>query len=465
MKVYNTLTRQKEEFITLEKMKAKIYVCGPTVYNFIHIGNARPIVIFDTLRRYLLYRGYDVTFVSNFTDVDDKIIQKAAEEGVSCDVITERYIKAYEEDCKGLNIMDEHTIHPRATEYIQEMIDFVKGLEEKKAAYEINGNVYFDVDRAKDYGNLSKKNIENLISGARVDRNEEKHNPLDFVLWKKRKVAEEPAWDSPWGAGRPGWHIECSAMAKALLGDRIDLHAGGEDLQFPHHENEIAQSETLNEEPFAKYWMHNGMINVDNRKMSKSLGNFFLVREVAEHYDREVIRLWILSAHYRNPINFTEEVMEQTKNSLERLYTAQEYMKRLMAAAAQKGEVSETVTTALEVFRSDFIQSMDDDLNTAQAVSVIFELVRFINSSINEESNREDVEAALSMFKELTGVLGLIRDEEKETDQEIDDLIEQRNLARKNKDFQRADQIRDQLKERGVEIKDTPTGVVWKRRD
>lgn len=323
MKIYNTLSRKKEEFITIEKNRAKIYVCGPTVYNYIHIGNARPIVVFDVLRRYLLYKGYKVDFVSNFTDIDDKIINKANEEGVDFKEITEKYIACYKEDCKDLNVMDSQTIHPKATEYVSQMIDFISGLIKKDAAYIVQGDVYFDISKAKNYGILSKKNIDDLIAGRRVEKNLNKRSPLDFVLWKAKKEGE-PYWESPFGEGRPGWHIECSVMAKTILGDTIDIHAGGEDLQFPHHENEIAQSETLNEKRFANYWMHNGMINVDNKKMSKSEGNFFLVRDVKKVYDLEVLRLWILSSHYRNPINFTKEILDMNKNSLERLYNAKE---------------------------------------------------------------------------------------------------------------------------------------------
>ncbi len=463
MKVYNTLTRQKEEFKTLEENVAKIYVCGPTVYNYIHIGNARPIVVFDTLRRYLIYKGYDVSYVSNFTDIDDKIINKAKEEGVEYTEITDKYIKAYLEDTTGLNILEEKTIHPRATDFIQEMIDFISDLEEKGAAYNVNGNVYFDIDKAKDYGILSKKNIEDLKSGARVDKSDEKENPLDFALWKKQKQSWEPAWESPWGKGRPGWHIECSAMAKSILGDTIDIHAGGEDLQFPHHENEIAQSETLTGKTFAKYWMHNGMINVDNEKMSKSIGNFFLVREVAEKYDREIIRLWLLSAHYRNPINFSEEVMDHTKNALDRLYNAKLKLNRLMENPS--GELDQEIKEKIDIQESLFVRAMDDDLNTADAISHVFDLVSLINTSIGENTSLETVSYAKDTFTKLTEVLGLLYRNMENVDDWIEDLIQERQEARKNKDFQRADEIRDKLLAEKIELEDTRSGVVWKRRD
>lgn len=463
MKVYNTLTRQKEEFKTLEENIAKIYVCGPTVYNYIHIGNARPIVVFDTLRRYLIYKGYDVSYVSNFTDIDDKIINKAKEEGVEYTEITDKYIKAYLEDTTGLNILEEKTIHPRATDFIQEMIEFISDLEEKGAAYNVNGNVYFDIDKAKDYGILSKKNIEDLKSGARVDKSDEKENPLDFALWKKQKQSWEPAWESPWGKGRPGWHIECSAMAKSILGDTIDIHAGGEDLQFPHHENEIAQSETLTGKTFAKYWMHNGMINVDNEKMSKSIGNFFLVREVAEKYDREIIRLWLLSAHYRNPINFSEEVMDHTKNALDRLYNAKLKLNRLMENPS--GELDQEIKEKIDIQESLFVRAMDDDLNTADAISHVFDLVSLINTSIGENTSLETVSYAKDTFTKLTEVLGLLYRNMENVDDWIEDLIQERQEARKNKDFQRADEIRDKLLAEKIELEDTRSGVVWKRRD
>lgn len=462
MKIYNTLTRKKEEFKTIDENEAKIYVCGPTVYNYIHIGNARPIVIFDTLRRYLLYKGMKVKFVSNFTDIDDKIINKAKENKVDFREITEKYIGAYLEDTKGLNVFEEHTIHPRATEFIDKMIEFIAGLEKNGAAYNVDGNVYFDVSKAKDYGMLSKKNIEDLMAGARVETGIEKRNPLDFALWKKRKEETEPAWESPWGLGRPGWHIECSVMARSILGDTIDLHAGGEDLQFPHHENEIAQSETLTGKRFSNYWMHNGMINVDNKKMSKSLNNFFLVRDIAEHYDREIIRLWLISAHYRNPINFSKEVMDSTKNALERIYNAKEKLEDLLEKT-ENGEIRKAVKDRLNLARKDFEEALDDDLNTADAVSVIFDLVKYINTEVDEKAKREEVEEILKVLKELSGVLGILAREKESIDERIEKLIEERNQARKNKDFKRSDEIRDMLKAEGIELKDTRDGVIWKR--
>lgn len=462
MKIYNTLTRKKEEFKTIDENEAKIYVCGPTVYNYIHIGNARPIVIFDTLRRYLLYKGMKVKFVSNFTDIDDKIINKAKENKVDFREITEKYIGAYLEDTKGLNVFEEHTIHPRATEFIGKMIEFIAGLEKTGAAYNVDGNLYFDVSKAKDYGMLSKKNIEDLMAGARVETGIEKRNPLDFALWKKRKEETEPAWESPWGLGRPGWHIECSVMARSILGDTIDLHAGGEDLQFPHHENEIAQSETLTGKRFSNYWMHNGMINVDNKKMSKSLNNFFLVRDIAEHYDREIIRLWLISAHYRNPINFSKEVMDSTKNALERIYNAKEKLEDLLEKT-ENGEIRKAVKDRLNLARKDFEEALDDDLNTADAVSVIFDLVKYINTEVDEKAKREEVEEILKVLKELSGVLGILAREKESIDERIEKLIEERNQARKNKDFKRSDEIRDMLKAEGIELKDTRDGVIWKR--
>lgn len=462
MRIYNTLTRKKEDFISLEDKVAKIYACGPTVYNYIHIGNARPIVVFDTLRRYLLYKGYDVKYVSNFTDIDDKIINRAKEEGVPYTEITEKYIGAYLEDTAGLNILEENTIHPKATDFIPEMIDFIQGLEAKGAAYNVDGNVYFNIDKAEDYGILSKKNIDDLRAGARVDAAEEKNNPLDFALWKKQKEEWEPAWESPWGPGRPGWHIECSAMARSILGDTIDIHAGGEDLQFPHHENEIAQSETLTGKTFANYWMHNGMINVDNEKMSKSLGNFFLVREVAEKYDREVIRLWLLSAQYRNPINFSDEVMDHSKNALDRLYNAKMKLERL--EANETGDLDLELKAQIDEQVKLFEKAMDDDLNTADGVSHLFEMVSIINTQVDEATSKESVGYAYENFMSLAGVLGLLFRTMDDVDGWIEDLIAERQEARKNKDYQRADQIRDQLLEEGIELEDTRSGVVWKRR-
>ncbi|MCK6130629.1 cysteine--tRNA ligase [Parvimonas micra] len=460
MKIYNTLTRKKEDFKPIQAGKALIYVCGPTVYNYIHIGNSRPMIVYDTLRRYLLYIGYDVKFVSNFTDIDDKIINRAKEENVSFTDITKKYIDAYLEDSYGLNLFESHTIHPKATECINEMIEFVKVLEEKGIAYNVDGNVYFDITKAKDYGKLSKKNIDDLRAGARIDISDEKKNPLDFALWKKRKDETEPAWESPWGMGRPGWHLECSVMAKKYLGDTIDIHAGGEDLQFPHHENEIAQSECCNGKVFANYWMHNGMINVDNEKMSKSKGNFFTIKDIQKEYDLEVIRLWILSTHYRNPLNFSREVMEQTKNGLERMYNGKEHLERLLEICEERknGDISKLVE-----LKKEFLDCMDDDLNTADAVSKVYELIRYTNT-FGENTDLKVVKGAVKLLSDFASVLGLLyKEEDDNLDEKVEKLIEEREEARKNKDFKRADEIRDALKEMNIELKDTRNGVIWKR--
>ena len=464
MKIYNTLTRQKEEFVPIEKDKVGIYVCGPTVYNFIHVGNARPMVVFDTLRRYFLYKGYDVKYVSNFTDIDDKIINKAKEDGVEFTDITTKYINAYLENSKELNFLEDNTIHPKATEYIEPMIEFVSGLEEKEAAYNIDGDVYFDITKAKNYGKLSRKNIDELQAGARISVTEEKKNPMDFALWKKRKEESEPAWESPWGMGRPGWHLECSVMASSILGDTIDIHAGGEDLQFPHHENEIAQSETLHDEKFANYWMHNSMITVDNEKMSKSKGNFFLLNDIKKLYDLEIVRFWLLSVHYRKPINFSEEVMEQTKNGLDRLYNGKRRLEKLLNSTT--GELSEEeqgkIAKINEIVK-DFEIAMDDDLNTADGISAIYEIVKFANSNIDENSSKEIVEFVYEMLMKMADVIGILYKEDKEEslDAKVEKLIEDRQQARKDKDFQRADEIRDELKAMGITLKDTRDGVEW----
>lgn len=461
MKIYNTLTRKKEDFKPIQAGKALIYVCGPTVYNYIHIGNSRPMIVYDTLRRYLLYIGYDVKFVSNFTDIDDKIINRAKEENVPFTDITKKYIDAYLEDSYGLNLFESHTIHPKATECINEMIEFVKILEEKGIAYNVDGNVYFDITKAKDYGKLSKKNIDDLRAGARIDISDEKKNPLDFALWKKRKDESEPAWESPWGMGRPGWHLECSVMAKKFLGDTIDIHAGGEDLQFPHHENEIAQSECCNGKVFANYWMHNGMINIDNVKMSKSKGNFFTIKDIQKEYDLEVIRLWILSTHYRNPLNFSREVMEQTKNGLERMYNGKEHLERLLEICEEKED--EDISKLVEL-KKEFLDCMDDDLNTADAISKVYELIRYTNT-FDENTDLKVVKGAVKLLSDLTSVLGLLYKEEEDDnlDEKVEKLIKEREEARKNKDFKRADEIRDALKEMNIELKDTRNGVIWKR--
>lgn len=463
MKLYNSMTRQKEEFIPIEEKKVKMYNCGPTVYNFIHVGNARPLVIFDTLRRYFIYKGYDVDFVVNFTDIDDKIIQKANEQGVNFKDVTEKYIEEFMIDAKGLNLYDYETINPRATEYIDQMINFIQGLIDKNAAYEVNGNVYFDINSAKDYGKLSKKNLDDLISGARIKVNEEKNNPMDFVLWKAAKEGE-PSWESPWGNGRPGWHIECSVMSKSILGETIDIHSGGEDLQFPHHENEIAQSETHSGKTFANYWLHNGMITVDNKKMSKSVGNFFTIREVSEEFDLEVLRFFLLSSHYRSPINFSKEIMEQTKNGLDRLYNAKNNFEYLLEhRELENGEYDQSLIEGTNKYKENFIKAMDDDINTADAIASIFDLVRFANSNINENTGKNAIKHVLDILMELSDVLGILRREEELLDEDIQNLIDERIRARENKDYKRADEIRDILKEENIVLEDTADGTIWKR--
>lgn len=464
MKLYNTLTRKKEDFVPIKEGEVGIYNCGPTVYNFIHVGNARPLVVFDTLRRYFEYKGLKVKFVVNFTDIDDKIINRANDEGVTVTDISERFIKEFKKDANGLHLYDYETLNPRATEHINEIIDFIKTLIDKKAAYVSNGDVYFDISYAKDYGKLSKKNIEDLISGHRVDINDNKRNPMDFALWKNKKEGE-PFWKAPWGEGRPGWHIECSVMAKDLIGDNIDIHTGGEDLQFPHHENEIAQSETCNGVPFANYWLHNGMITVDNEKMSKSKGNFFTVREVAKEFDLEVLRFFLLTTQYRSPINFSREVMEQTKNSSKRLYNA----KYKLEDAIEKSSVEKISAEEEKLYKSfdkhveKFENAMDDDLNTADAITAIFDLVKDINLNLDENNSKEMLEKTLELLKKLTRVLGIMEGEREEISEDIEKLIEERNKARKNKDFTKSDEIRDKLKKMGVEIEDTRSGTTWKR--
>lgn len=464
MKLYNSLTRKKEEFVPEKEGHVNMYNCGPTVYNYIHVGNARPLVIFDTLRRFFIYKGYEVKLVVNFTDIDDKMIKKANEEGTTVKAIAERYIEAFMEDAKGLNLYDYDTTNPRATHFIPQIIGFIEGLIEKGAAYNVDGNVYFNIASAKDYGKLSKKNIEDLISGARVDINEEKKNPMDFALWKKEKEGE-PSWDSPWGKGRPGWHIECSVMAKTLLGDTIDIHSGGEDLQFPHHENEIAQSETLNNQPFANYWLHNGMITVDNQKMSKSLGNFFTIKEVSKEYDLEVLRFFLLSAHYRSPINFSRDVMNQTQNGLERLYNSKKNLEYLLDKVEEReiDESEKSLLNNIDEFKNKFIEAMEDDINTADAIAALFELAKLYNTNINGESSRGIVEYAYNTMMELAKVLGILKRQDEILESEILKLIEQRTEARKNKNYKLSDEIRDMLKEKGIILEDTKDGVKWKR--
>lgn len=459
MKIYNTLTRKKEEFVPIEAGKARIYACGPTVYNYIHIGNARPLVIFDTLRRYLEYRGYDVTFVQNFTDVDDKMIKRANEENSTVAEIAEKYIAEYMTDAKGLNVR-EATVHPRATENIDEIIKLVEILIEKGHAYESHGDVYFRALSFPEYGKLSHQPLEDLEAGARIDVSEIKENPMDFALWKAAKPGE-PSWDSPWGKGRPGWHIECSVMARRYLGDTIDIHCGGQDLIFPHHENEIAQSECANGVPFARYWMHNGYINVDNRKMSKSLGNFFTVRQVAEKFGYEPIRFLMLSTHYRSQVNFSEEIMQQSQAALGRLKNCRSNLDFALSNAAD-GERDEAMVAKFESRREQFIERMDDDLNTADAISAVFELARDINVAIAERASKKTLEAASALLDELCDVLGLkLKDENESLDAEIEALIEKRQQARKARDFKTADAIRDELKARGIILEDTPQGVKW----
>lgn len=460
MKIFNTLTRQKEELKTIESGTVKIYACGPTVYNFIHIGNARPLCVFDVLRRYLEYRGMKVDFVQNFTDVDDKIIRRANEEGISFSEVAEKYIGEYWTDANGLNIR-KATVHPRATENINEIIDIISTLIEKGYAYEVQGDVYFSPAKFAEYGKLSHQPLEELEAGARINIGELKKDPMDFALWKAAKPGE-PSWQSPWGEGRPGWHIECSAMARRYLGKTIDIHCGGQDLIFPHHENEIAQSECCNGVPFANYWMHNGYINVDNVKMSKSLGNFFTVRDVAEKYGYEPIRYLMISSQYRSPINYSVQIIEQCKASLARLYNCSEALDFALENAAD-GALDEALAQRLDQHREDFIAAMDDDLNTANGLACIFELVSDINKDVlGTDASRQTVEYAKKLFEELCGVLGLLYNKKDNSlDAEVEALIEERNQARKEKNWARADEIRDQLKARGIVIEDTPQGVKW----
>lgn len=467
MKIYNTLTRQKEEFVPITEGKVRMYVCGPTVYNYIHIGNARPMIVFDTFRRYMEYKGYDVNYVSNFTDVDDKIIQKAKEEGVDADTIARRFIKECKKDMEGLNVMPA-TVHPLATEEIGGMIDMISDLIEKGYAYVVeDGTVYFRTSKFSGYGKLSHKNLEDLQAGHRDIKvtGELKEEPFDFVLWKPKKEGE-PAWESPWCEGRPGWHIECSVMSKKYLGDTIDIHAGGEDLIFPHHENEIAQSEAASGSTFAHYWMHNGFLNIDNHKMSKSAGNFFTVREIAQEYDLQVLRFFMLSAHYRSPLNFSAELMEAAKNGLERIITAAENLSRLLDACAGGALTGEEAATydASAVFVEKFERAMEDDCNTADAVSAVFELVKFINMHASSENSAEFLQKLSDRLQTLCGVLGITLEKgQAELEADIEKLIQERQNARKQKDFARADQIRDELAQRGIILKDTREGVTWKR--
>ena len=464
MKIYNTLTRQKEELKTIEEGVVRIYACGPTVYNLIHIGNARPLCVFDVLRRYLEWRGWDVRFVQNFTDIDDKIIRRANEEGVSYDVISERYIGEFWKDAKGLNVR-EATIHPRATENIDEIIAIISGLMEKGYAYAAsNGDVYFRTNHFAQYGKLSHQPLEDLESGARIEVNDVKEDPMDFALWKAAKPGE-PSWPSPWSDGRPGWHIECSAMARRYLGETIDIHCGGQDLIFPHHENEIAQSECCNGVPFAHYWMHNGYINVDNKKMSKSLGNFFTVRDVAEKYGYEPIRFFLISSSYRSPINYNAEIIEQGISALDRLYNCRDNLQFVLDNAPETGAADESdVLGGLEKRKQQFIDAMEDDLNTADAIAALFELVRDINVMAAGAPSRALCEKAMDLFTQFCGVLGLLYDRKKEMlDADIEAMIAARTEARKQKNWAESDRIRDELKAKGIVLEDTPQGVKWHR--
>ena len=467
MKIYNTLTKRKEDFVPLEEGKVKMYVCGPTVYNFIHIGNARPMIVFDTVRRYMEYKGYEVNYVSNFTDVDDKIIAKAIEEGVPAEEISERYIKECKKDMADMNVKPA-TTHPLATQEIDGMIDMIQTLIDKGFAYAVNGTVYFRVKNFSQYGKLSHKNLDDLQSGFRsiqVSGEDQKEDPLDFVLWKPKKEGE-PYWVSPWSEGRPGWHIECSVMSKKYLGEEIDIHAGGEDLVFPHHENEIAQSECCNGKIFAKYWMHNAFLNIDNRKMSKSLGNFFTVREIGEKYDLQVLRFFMLNAHYRSPLNFSAELMEASKNALDRIVTCVDQLKHLLENARDEEltEAEKAQLPEIEGLVKKYEESMEDDFNTADAIAAVFELVKFTNTQAGSGSTKAFVKLLFDKITGLCDVLGLIVNKKEEVlDSVVEGLIEERQAARKAKDFARADEIRDQLASMGIILKDTREGVQWKR--
>ncbi|MFA9376276.1 MAG: cysteine--tRNA ligase [Lachnotalea sp.] len=464
MKLYNTLTRKKEEFVPIEEGKVRMYVCGPTVYNFIHIGNARPMIMFDTVRRYMEYKGLKVNYVSNFTDVDDKIIKKAIEEGVPASEISTRFIAECKKDMDSLNVLPA-TTHPLATEEIGGMLDMIGTLIEKGYAYAIDGTVYFRTKKFDDYGKLSKKNLDELEAGKRIAVEAQKEDEMDFVLWKPKKDGE-PFWESPWGNGRPGWHIECSVMSKKYLGEEIDIHAGGEDLIFPHHENEIAQSEACNGKNFSKYWLHNGFLNIDNRKMSKSLGNFFTVREIGEKYDLQVLRFFMLSAHYRSPINFSADLMEASKSGLDRILTAVDNLKHLSGASNTNDKTEEenaNLKLASE-FTDKFEAAMDDDFNTADAVSSIFELVKFTNTNTSAENSKEYLDGLFNQIKMLCDILGVIVDKEAIIlAEDIEKLIEERQLARKSKNFARSDEIRDELLAKGIVLEDTREGVKWKK--
>ncbi|WP_312712749.1 cysteine--tRNA ligase [Proteiniclasticum ruminis] len=464
MKVYNTLTRQKEEFVPLEEGKVRMYVCGPTVYNLFHIGNARTFIIFDTIRKYLEYKGYEVNFVQNFTDIDDKMIKKAQDTDTTVKELGDRYIMEYYQDADKLKIK-RATVNPRATEYIEEMIAFISELIEKGFAYEVDGDVYYSTKSFAGYGKLSGQNLDDLQSGSRVEVDERKKDPMDFALWKKVKPYE-PSWKSPWGFGRPGWHIECSCMALNLLGETIDIHAGGTDLVFPHHENEIAQSEGRSGKTFAKYWLHGAFINVDNRKMSKSLNNFFTAREILEKYDSEVVRLFMISGHYRTQINFTIELLDSAKASLERMYNALTRLNGYLSTASEEVQPEdEMVKSSLLAYKERFVEKMDDDFNTADAISVIFELIRDVNIKINENSSKALITFAMELLRDLGSPLGILQNSVGGTlEEEIEALIEKRNEARKNRDFATADKIRNDLAAEGIILEDTPSGVRWSRK-
>ena len=467
MKLYNTMSKQKEEFVPLEEGKVKMYVCGPTVYNFIHIGNARPMIVFDTVRRYFEYKGFDVNFVSNFTDVDDKIIKKANEEGVTAEEISKRYIAECKKDMDGMNVKPA-TKNPLATEEIGGMVEMIQSLIDKGYAYEKNGTVYYRTRQFKEYGKLSHKNLDDLRSGNRsllVSGEDEKEDPLDFVLWKPKKEGE-PAWESPWSEGRPGWHIECSEMSKKYLGEQIDIHAGGEDLVFPHHENEIAQSEAANGKEFAKYWLHNAFLNIDNRKMSKSLGNFFTVREISEKYDLQALRFFMLSAHYRSPLNFSSDLMEAAKSGLDRIITATDNLKFLADNAKTETltDIEDDALTKTQNYVAAFEKAMDDDFNTADAIAAIFDLVKYANTTTNGDSSKAYVTALYELIVKLADVLGIVVEKKEELlDADIEALIQERQAARKERNFARADEIRDELLAKGIILEDTREGVKWKR--
>ncbi|WP_294352831.1 cysteine--tRNA ligase [uncultured Clostridium sp.] len=464
MKLYNTVTRKKEEFKPITPGEVKMYVCGPTVYNFFHIGNGRTFIVFDTIRRYLEYRGYDVKFIQNFTDIDDKMIKKANEENTTVKEVGDRFIEEYYKDADALNI-ERATVNPRATEYIQEIIDFVNELINKGFAYEVNGDVYFSTKKFDSYGKLSGQNLDDLQAGARISVDERKNDPMDFAVWKAQKPGE-PAWKSPWGMGRPGWHIECSCMAKKLLGDTIDIHAGGMDLAFPHHENEVAQSEALTGKTFANYWLHSAYVNVNNQKMSKSLNNFFTAREVLAEYDADVIRFLMLSAHYRVQINFSKDLLDSAKASVERLYNAIGNLENLLDEVTLETMTEEEFKylESLDKYRQKYIEKMDDDFNTADAITVLFELSKEINTNVSINSSKELLSKALELLRELGKPLGMLQKTTKcSLEDEIEALIEQRQQARKNRDFALADKIRDDLKDRGIILEDTPQGVRWKK--